>query len=127
MHNHAPTKSVHVASTYVEVPQEVTECQALEEARQATVSPDAQVPVLIRCPGIPLGVEKDKIQAKGVDDNALQHADDVYIPVGFGVAIEMRIDAREEASRQTGRCDASNEGIEAQCEKDFMCVQRQRW
>lgn len=102
MHDHAPAEDADMAHAHVQVPEEVAECEALEQACQARVTPDAQLPILPVAPRGPLLIVEYNVEAEGIDDAALQKAHYVDVPIDPGAAVKLAIDVRQKAGRQPG-------------------------
>lgn len=126
MREHAPAENVHISRAHVQIPQEVSKRKALQKTAHAIVAPDPLLPVVIAAPGLALLIKEDDVQAQGVDQAALGERDDVHIPADAGAAVEIGVGLRAQAGGEDGRDDVGDEDVEAECEQDLVCVQRQR-
>ena len=125
MSKHAPAKDVHVSRAHVQIPEEVAQSLALEQATHAIVSPDSLLPVAVAAPILALFVEQDDVQAQAVDHAALHERDNVHIPADPGALAELGVDIGEEAGGEDGRHHIRDEGVHRKGEEDLMSVERE--
>lgn len=125
MREHTPAEDVHISRAHVQIPQEVAQRLALEQAAHAIIAPDSLLPVVRAAPGLALLVEEDDIQAERVDQAALHERDDVDIPADSGALAELRVRLGAQAGGEDGRDDVSDERVQRKGEEDLVRVQRQ--
>jgi len=119
---HARTEDVDVVCTHEQVPHKVATGQTLEEAQGAVVTPDLASPVHV----VAIRVIVHDPQSGRVNEQALCHRDNVYIPVEARTVVEGAVGLREEAARQGG-CDYGVDGlVEDYGKEDLVYVQGQR-
>lgn len=122
VHQHTDTEDVNVVCTGEQVPDEVTSCQTLQEAQSAIVAPDLAGPVH----AVALSVVIHDPQSSRVDQQALDHRYNVYIPVDACAPVERVVCLREQVTRQGGRDDDVDGLVEDKGDDDLVNVQRQR-
>lgn len=119
---HARAEDVDVPCAHEQIPHEVATSQTLKEAQGAIVAPDLASPVHV----IAVCVVVHDPQSGRVDEQALDHGNDMYIPVEARTVVEGAVSLREEAVGQSGR-DYSVDGlVEDYGKEDLVDVQGQR-
>jgi hypothetical protein len=124
MSKHAPSEDVHISRAHVQIPEEVSQCLALEQTTHAIVSPDSLLPVAVAAPSLALFVKEDDIQAQAVDHTALHERHDMHIPADPGAFAELGVDVWEETGRDDGRHHVRDESVHREGEENLMSVQR---
>ena len=119
---HARAEDVDVPCAHEQIPHEVATSQTLEEAQGAVVAPDLASPVHV----VAIRVVVHDPQGGRIDEQALGHGYDVYIPVEARTVTEGAVLPREETAGQGGRDDSVDCLVEDDSEENLMDVQGQR-
>jgi hypothetical protein len=101
-------KNVEMKTRNDQIPNKVTSGQGLNKAGGARVAPDALLPVH----ALTLLVPKHDPQGEAVDEDALNHGDDVGVPVEPALTWELRIVLLCDKPGQDGRNGPKDDRVE---------------
>jgi len=118
----AEAEDIEVQAGDEEIPYEVAGGQSLNHARSARVSPHALLPVH----GAALVVDEHDPDGETVDEDALEHGDDVGVPVETPLARQLGIVARSKGAGDDGRERPEDDRVEESGGEDLVDVQRER-
>lgn len=118
----AGPEDVHVAAGNDEIPDEVAGGQCLNHAAGASVAPDT----LLGVHGGALVVGVDDPKGQGIDEAALDHGDDMGVPVDAPTAGEGRVLVASKEGRKDGREGPVDDRVEEGAGEDLVHVVWQR-
>lgn len=123
MGEHSPTKNIQMPAALDKVPEKVSQGEALQHSAQTGVLPDALLPVNPGTDRFPFLVVEHDIQRHDADEDALEEAHDMHIPIDPSALVQVVVLLRDKVAREERRDDGADPCVQRERKEDLVYVE----